>query len=750
VGNALIVRDRARESSLRQELAARVGSIPAVLEGDEAYDFLWDVLPTLGPGWVALGTENLRRHRTAGTLQARVRVPSDIDWFDLKLAFVTADGQTVEAREILASWAAGRRYHKLADGTVARLPMEWLSRRGTVAEELESLRQPGQGLGAFAAPLVAELLDEAEGDTARWTELLSRLRGIEGVPTRPVPPGLKGELRHYQLAGFRWMCFLRDLGLGACLADDMGLGKTIQCLAALLDTHRPGGVPAPGPPSIVVAPTSVLQNWAIEAGRFAPDLKVLIHHGPLRSTAAFEGVDLVLTTYALLRNDAEHLGQCPWRYVVLDEAQQTKNPDSQVARAARSLDARHRLALTGTPLENHTGELWSLFQYLMPGFFGRRGDFQKRYQVPIERARDGDALAGLRRRLRPFVLRRLKVEVAPELPPRQEQLLYCDMGPAQRALYEQVKDTYRESVFNAVAARGVRGATVSVLEALMRLRQCCCDPGLLPYPEAKTLNESAKTELLITLLSETIENGHRSLVFSQWPSLLKRLEPLLVERGWAYLYLDGSTRDRQDLVERFNAPDGPPLFLVSLKAGGSGLNLVGADHVIHLDPWWNPAVEDQATDRAHRIGQTRPVVAYKLVARNTVEEKILELQSRKRDLFDATVDAGRLSVAELTRADLEAVFAPGNDELEDRPMAAPPPKARSEAAEPPPIRVSDLPREREADELLRPGSRLTNASVRSATGWDAAYARAWLREQVEEGRLEKRGQKRGTWYRVLS
>ena len=305
-------------------------------------------------------------------------------------------------------------------------------------------------------------------------------------------------------------------------------------------------------------------------------------------------------------------------------------------------------------------ELWSIFECLMPGFFGPRAAFRRRYSLPIERDRDEDALERLQRRIRPFVLRRLKKEVATELPPRQEQVLYCELGPAQRQLYERVRNTYRQSVLRRVNETGVGRSTLPVLEALMRLRQACCDPGLLPFPEAEEVMESAKLDLLVNTLDKTIPAGHRTLVFSQWTSLLKRVMPRLEKNHWEYLYLDGRTTKRHELVKQWNQPDGPPVFLISLRAGGAGLNLTGADHVIHLDPWWNPAVEDQATDRAHRIGQTKPVVAYRFVARDTVEEKVIALQDKKRALFDMTVEQGRFPVEQLTPQDIEEFFS-GND-----------------------------------------------------------------------------------------
>lgn len=761
VGGVLLARDGAAERRLRASLEHLLGRpVPTRLRGDKALDFLVDGPIALGPQFRFFGTDDLRRHRVVGDFTARVAVPSGVDWLDLRVRFAVGD-QEVEGAAVIESWRRGDRYHRLPDGTLARLPEDWLAKHGEVAAELEEMRSAHGGrLSPFAAPLVAPLLDEAEG-AGRWRAVLSRLGDVDGLPERDVPAELNADLRSYQHTGFRWLSFLRDLGLGACLADDMGLGKTVQAITTLLDTHRPGGVPHEGSPSLVVAPTSVVHNWAEELRKFAPVLRVAIHHGPDRAPEKWPDVDIVITSYALLRLDADAFKSQPWRIAILDEAQHIKNPDSLVARTARALPTEHRVALTGTPLENHLIELWSVFEFLMPGFFGSRAAFIRRYAQPIQRDREIGALRALRRRLGPFVLRRHKSEVARELPPRQEQVLYCELGPDQRALYERVKATYRDAVLGRVDRDGLGAATLSVLEALMRLRQACCDPGLLPFPEAAEVKGSAKRDLLLETLEEVVETGHRALIFSQWPSLLKRVRRYTDVRGWQSLYLDGSTIKRHELVDKWNDPEGPPLFFISLKAGGSGLNLTGADHVIHLDPWWNPAVEDQATDRAHRIGQTRPVVAYKLVARDTVEEKILELQARKRALFEATVEQERTLAEQLTRADLEAVFAPHADDEDDGfvPLSGEEieliePESRPPLAIAPPVitlrgpgaGVLPDPLQRRVNQ----GDLLTNALVREAMGWSADEARRWLREQVDTGNLEQRGRKRGTHYVVAA
>ena len=661
---AVTQRDLDREQELLDQAVSLAGRrLPAVLREDEAADFLADRLPALREVFPIWGDRALAT-RVRGKVTPTVSVESGADWFDLGVRF-DADGARVQRAEVLRSWMAGRRWVRLPGGGLARLPLEWLERHGRALTELEDLQERSR-LGAWTATLVEQLLGEADGHSRaaaeRWRELAHRIRTFEGVERRPVPATMLATLRDYQVQGFQWLAFLRDVGLGGVLADDMGLGKTLQTLALLADTHA-----TPGPPSLVVAPTSVVHAWAEEARRFVPSLRVTVHHGPERGP--LDG-DVVVTTYALMRRDLQELQAVRWRTLVLDEAQVAKNPSSEASRAARSLDAGQRIALTGTPMENNLFELYGIFQLLMPGFFGSQIAFARRYATPIHTSQESKALAALRARIRPFVLRRLKEEVAAELPPLTEVVLRCALGPAQRRLYERVRDTYRASVLDKDAN------SLHVLEALTRLRQACCDPRLLPFDEARACTESAKLDLLMDTLDETRAAGHRTLVFSQWTSLLALAQERLTARGVPFQTLDGSTTNRQALVERWNRPDGPPVFLISLKAGGTGLTLTGADHVIHLDPWWNPAAQDQATDRAHRIGQTRPVVAATLVAEDTVEETILEIQRRKRALFEATLDTDRLLVEGLTRADLEAVFA-GGSQAEGAPIEddLPPPIA---------------------------------------------------------------------------
>jgi SNF2 family DNA or RNA helicase len=468
-----------------------------------------------------------------------------------------------------------------------------------------------------------------------FVSLQALLEDFHELPEAPISPGVQAILRPYQRLGVNWLAFLRQAGLGALLADDMGLGKTLQTLC-VLQGH-----------TLVVAPTSVLHHWADELRRFRPDLRVSMYHGPQRALTAI--ADVTLTTYAILRLDADTLAQTTWDTVVLDEAQAIKNPDSQVARAAYGLRANFRLALTGTPVENRLDELWSQLHFLNRGLLGGRQAFQERYERPIAAGQPGVA-AHLREKLKPFVLRRRKREVAPELPPRTDVVLHCELSDSERVVYDTVRAA---TLANVVALLDAGGSVLAALEALLRLRQACCHPGLLPGDTSST---STKVTLLLEYLEEAVADGHKALVFSQWTALLDRIEPHLRAAGMAFTRLDGTTRDRASVVRTFQDEAGPPIMLVSLRAGGTGLNLTAADHIFLLDPWWNPAVEDQAADRAHRLGQTRPVLVYRLVAQDTVEERILALQERKRMLADAALE-GADRAAAITREELLALLA---------------------------------------------------------------------------------------------
>ncbi len=487
----------------------------------------------------------------------------------------------------------------------------------------------------------------------RLRELARKMDDFAGIREVAAPSGLQATLRPYQQAGLSWMQFLREYGFGGILADDMGLGKTIQTLAHILCEKEAGRLDAP---ALVVAPTSLMGNWQAEAARFAPGLRVLLLHGKDRS-ALFDRIpeaDLVLTTYPLLGRDEEALRARRFHLLILDEAQTIKNSRSRAAQVACLLDARHRLCLTGTPVQNHLGELWSQFHFLMPGLLGDDKAFNKHFRKPIEQQGDSLRKEQLVRRIRPFMLRRTKDKVATELPPKTEIVLPVDFAPAQRDLYETVRLAMDRKVRDEIDRKGLARSQIVILDALLKLRQVCCDPRLLkPAKDAGSAKLDALMDLLETLLSE----GRKVLVFSQFTSMLAIIEAELAARAVDFALLTGDTVDRAAPIAAFQQGSAQ-VFLISLKAGGVGLNLTAADTVIHYDPWWNPASESQATDRAWRIGQEQPVFVYKLLARGTLEEKIQEMQRRKGALASAVLDAGAASGTAIGMEDLQAIFAP--------------------------------------------------------------------------------------------
>ncbi|MFI5306877.1 MAG: SNF2-related protein [Polyangiales bacterium] len=560
----------------------------------------------------------------------------DGERFDL--GFSSRDGAHVRhasAEAVMRAFRRGEALVPLVEGGWAALPQGFLERCGHLVADLVAAKSERGALPAAAMPDLVRLCEALDQPPPPSFERLRALvDGFDAIPTAALPEDLTATLRPYQARGVDWLAFLAHAGLGGMLADDMGLGKTLQALCVVQA------------PCLVVAPAGVLYNWQREIERFRPSLRVNLYHGASRRLDA--GADVTLTSYATLRNDISELGETEWAMVVLDEAQNIKNADSQAARAAFELRARFRLTLTGTPVENRLDELWSQFHFVNPGLLGGRHDFQERYARPIN---EGDPIAvdRLRQRLRPFLLRRMKKEVASDLPPRTEVVLRCILDDREREMYDAIRAATQKEVVQQLQAGG---SVLAALEALLRLRQACCHPGLLP---GRSAEGSSKLELLVRTLEEALAEGHKALVFSQWTSLLDLVEPQLTRAGMSFCRLDGSTRDRAAVVDHFQDQSGPPVMLISLKAGGTGLNLTAADHVLLLDPWWNPAVEDQAADRAHRIGQDRPVLVQRLVAVETVEERMLELQDKKRALARAATGDPR-GGGGITRDDLLALL----------------------------------------------------------------------------------------------
>jgi superfamily II DNA or RNA helicase len=550
---------------------------------------------------------------------------------------VEVEAGGVSEDTLLKAWQDRSAYMPVAGGGWRPVPKAWLEQHIHVLQELLSARDSKGSIPQSAGLMLLSSLESLQQQPPVELGRLRALAGdFEAIPATPLPEGVEATLRPYQQRGVDWLVWLRSIKMGGLLADDMGLGKTLQTLV---------GLAAAGGRNLVVAPTSVLRNWEIEARRFLPGKRICVYHGPKRELDPRAW--LTVTSYALLRLDQELLQKVSWTTLVLDEAQAIKNPDAQVAQAAYALAAEQRLALTGTPVENRLEELWSAFHFINPGLLGSRSSFRQRFEDPIQFGNRA-AQQALRKRIRPFLLRRMKKDVAKELPERTELVLRCTLSDDERNFYESVKNIGKADIQKLLEG----GRMLHVLELLLRMRQAACSAALVSKSWDKG---SSKLELLLETLDEVLAEGHAALVFSQWTSLLDQVEPLLKERGIRYCRLDGSTRDRAAVVAQFSAEDGPPVFLLSLKAGGTGLNLTRADYVFHLDPWWNPAAEDQATDRAHRIGQLRPVFSCKLIAEDTVEERILELQSRKRDLVKAALDDDALARA-LTREELLALF----------------------------------------------------------------------------------------------
>ncbi len=488
-------------------------------------------------------------------------------------------------------------------------------------------------------------------------ELGKKLNDFDGIQPITPPKELKAELRHYQQQGLDWLQFLREYQFNGILADDMGLGKTVQTLAHLLYEKQERRLTHP---CLIIAPTSLMSNWWREAAQFTPELKVLILQGSSRQQHfdKIEQHDLILSTYPLLVRDEETLMEHHFHYLVLDEAQVVKNPKSKAAKVIRQIKCNHRLCLTGTPMENHLGELWALFDFLMPGFLGDSKQFKTLFRSPIEKYRNLEQQQRLSRRVAPFMLRRTKGEVAAELPAKTEIILNVTLGSKQAALYESIRIAMDKKVRKAIASKGLNRSHIMILDALLKLRQCCCDPQLLKLDQAKTVNSSAKLELLMTLLPEMVEEGQRILLFSQFTQMLGIIEEQLKKHKISYSKLTGQTRKRDEAIECFKRGEAN-VFLISLKAGGVGLNLTEADTVIHYDPWWNPAAENQATDRAHRIGQDKVVFVYKLIAENTLEEQILKMQAKKLALTEGVYQKGATTESSaISNHDLQALFAP--------------------------------------------------------------------------------------------
>lgn len=695
-GPVFVRRDRPAEAAavecLRQESLVQMrmatgkaekGRLVFVYRGREAAEAWQAFISERLPALQALGWRNAidqefgpRIVQTVGLCDLRVAdAPHGTSQGAFSLDFgIEIDGDRVPLLPILmrlherggmasARIAGNEVVTSLDDGRILKLPAERVARLLAVIEDMIDSASQTRGdtmvLDATAAHTVLDLEDVL---TTRWQEgtaiaaSVARFRATGEIPEATVPASFKASLRPYQQQGVNWLQHLREHDLGGLLADDMGLGKTAQTIAHLAIEAEAGRLDRP---ALVIVPTTLVPNWRAELARFAPHLRVVVLHGLDRHERRrdLSGVQVVITTYTVLTRDIEAMAALPWHIVVLDEAQAIKSANSKATHAVCRLDARHRLCLSGTPIENHLGELWSQFAFLMPGLLGNRKSFGRRFRTPIEK--DGDPVRRrlLSTRIRPFILRRTKAAVATELPPKHTILRRITLAPDQRELYETIRATMHAKVTEGIAAKGVGQSHILVLDALLKLRQVCCDPRLM-----RASGSSSKLDDLLDMVSEMVSEGRRILLFSQFTSMLDLIKPRLKEAGIAFAELRGDTADRAEPVRAFEAGE-MPLFLISLKAGGRGLNLTSADTVIHYDPWWNPAVEDQASDRAHRIGQTKSVFVYKLIAADTVEERIVELQERKAALASLALSEDGSALPTLDAGDIDYLFGATPDLL---------------------------------------------------------------------------------------
>jgi superfamily II DNA or RNA helicase len=574
-----------------------------------------------------------------------------IDWFDLTIRVSYGD-QAVPLHELRKAILGKQEFILLSDGSLGVIPKEWAEKYGLLLrigqEHAGGLRLPALHWGVLAETGLGS------GDEALQVELEEKRQRWEGMERGggwEVPSAVRARLRDYQLGGFRWMCLLDEMGWGGCLADDMGLGKTLQTLSFL----RHVAERHPEETHLVICPTSLLYNWEAEMKKFVPDLEGYLYYGPARllNTAVLARVRVVLTSYGTLRSDMEDLASYKWGYVILDESQAIKNPSSLARKAVMQLRSRNRMALSGTPVQNSTFDLYAQMDFLNPGMLGSQEFFRTQFATPVDRNGDKEAAARLRKLVYPFVLRRTKEQVARDLPDRTEMILWCEMGEEQRRIYDRFKESYRSALLDRIEEEGMGKSSIYILQGLTKLRQICDSPVL-----AKEQGPSAKLEELIREIEENT-GRHKALVFSQFTSMLQLIRAALEEKGIPYLYLDGSVaaEERKRAVAQFQEEDDTRIFLISLKAGGVGLTLTAADYVYLVDPWWNPAVEQQAIDRSHRIGQEKKVFAYRMICRDTVEEKILQLQERKKSLASDLIADETGFVKKLTREDVDYLFS---------------------------------------------------------------------------------------------
>ncbi len=586
-----------------------------------------------------------------GESKFELEINENIDWFDIN-ANIYFGKYKISIKELRHAMRKDGMIN-LPNGELALVPTEWYTKYADLVGFLEEHPDDQEGFILKKHHLtLVEALEEEHSAKVAMDEKLQRLKDFDKIENYSLPEGFKGELRPYQHAGYNWMRFLAQYNFGGCLADDMGLGKTVQTLA-LLQANKEG---ASQGTSLLAMPTSLIYNWEIEAKKFTPDLKVFIYTGTNRDkdVAKFSQYDLILTSYGIVRLDIDLLSKFYFNYVILDESQAIKNPGSNITQAVQQLNSKHRLILTGTPLENSTMDLWSQMSFVNPGLLGGQTFFKNEYLNPIEKKKDEAKTLKLNSLIKPFILRRHKSQVAKELPEKIVNVKFSTMSPEQKKCYDQVKSYYRDLIMGQIEMEGIKKSHFTLLQGLSKLRQIANHPALV---EPNFSGESGKMNDMMTTLENGISEGHKILIFSQYVKHLSLVKNQLEAKNIDYAYLDGTTKDRQKAVDHFQQNEEIQVFLISLKAGGVGLNLTKADYVFILDPWWNPAIEQQAVDRAHRIGQKNKVFTYKFIGKGTVEEKILALQQNKKQLADALITTEEHFVKELTPHDIESLLS---------------------------------------------------------------------------------------------
>lgn len=632
-----------------------------VIEGDNAIDFYNYMLPQAREKWKIAEADDLCEFKLT---KSPLKIVADIDFsqtsdsFEIKF-YSTVGRAKIDYDAVQHFFQQGQKYVYLEDKGNIEIPYNKMLRISSALSNVDALEVDKNRymIKTFRSGIVGEL-EEQEITlkmSRKFKDFWAKISSFNSMEDVPLPQGLRGELREYQAKGFNWLWFLYSYGLNGILADDMGLGKTVQALSLLQKAREKDGQE----PNLVICPTSVVFNWESEIDKFTPNLMYLNITGPDRKHLfnRIKDNDIVITSYALLRRDIDEYKKHKFRSVILDESQNIKNYESLTSQSSKQLNASHRLAMSGTPIENRLSELWSVFDFLMPGFMYDLSEFNYRYASQIQDKGDKTVETRLKKQVYPFILRRMKRDIAKDLPPKIESVAYCQMTPEQRDLYLDVLDSTRQEIFGKISEEGFEKSKMSVFAALLRLRQICNHPRLFDKEGQYNVNESGKFEHLKEMLEEIISEGHRVLLFSQFVQMLDIVKEWFDKDGIKYCYLTGATKDRREVVDRFNNDSSVPVFLVSLKAGGTGLNLTGADYVIHYDPWWNPAVEDQATDRAHRIGQTRNVFVYRFITKSSVEEKIMKLKERKRNLVDSVISVERNIGKTLTYEDIKDILS---------------------------------------------------------------------------------------------